>query len=74
LARAADKESQTKQFGKKTEKRGVPHEIRREYDLSGLKNGARGKYLTRLRAATNLYFFRPLSRGISPTNHQSMRR
>ena len=39
---------------KKTEKRGTKDELRREYDLSKLRGGARGKYVSRYRAGTNL--------------------
>jgi hypothetical protein len=39
---------------KKPEKRELTNEVRREYDLSKLKDGVRGKYLARYRAGTNL--------------------
>ena len=34
-------------------------ELRREYDLSKLKGGLRGKYLARYRAGTNLVLLSP---------------
>jgi hypothetical protein len=43
---------------KKTEKRGRD-ELRREYDLSKLKDGVRGKYAVRYRAGTNLVLLSP---------------
>jgi hypothetical protein len=43
---------------KKTEKRGSD-ELRREYDLSKLKGGVRGKYAVRYRAGTNLVLLSP---------------
>ena len=42
---------------KRTEKR--PDELRREYDLSKLKGGVRGKYAARYRAGTNLVLLSP---------------
>ena len=39
---------------KKTKKREGRDELRREYDLSKLKGGVRGKYVARYRAGTNL--------------------
>jgi len=44
---------------KKTEKRARRDELRREYDLSKLKGGVRGKYLSRYRAGTNLVLLSP---------------
>ena len=44
---------------KKTEKRERPDELRREYDLSKLKGGVRGKYIARYRAGTNLVLLSP---------------
>jgi hypothetical protein len=44
---------------KKTEKRERRDELRREYDLSKLKGGVRGKYLARYRAGTNLMLLSP---------------
>jgi hypothetical protein len=44
---------------KKTEKRERSDELRREYDLSGLKGGVRGKYIARYRAGTNLVLLSP---------------
>jgi hypothetical protein len=44
---------------KKTEKRDGLDELRREYDLSKLKGGVRGKYVARYRAGTNLVLLSP---------------
>jgi len=44
---------------KKTEKRERRNELRREYDLSKLKGGVRGKYLAPYRAGTNLVLLSP---------------
>jgi hypothetical protein len=44
---------------KKTEKRERSEELRREYDLSKLKGGVRGKYVARYRAGTNLVLLSP---------------
>jgi hypothetical protein len=44
---------------KKTEKRERRDELRREYDLSKLKGGVRGKYIARYRAGTNLVLLSP---------------
>jgi hypothetical protein len=44
---------------KKADKREVTGELRREYDLSKLKGGVRGKYLARYRAGTNLVLLSP---------------
>jgi hypothetical protein len=44
---------------KKTEKRERRGELRREYDLSKLKGGVRGKYTARYRAGTNLVLLSP---------------
>ncbi len=44
---------------KKTEKRQRRDELRREYDLSKLKGGVRGKYFARYRAGTNLVLLSP---------------
>jgi hypothetical protein len=44
---------------KKTEKREGRDELRREYDLSKLKGGVRGKYVSRYRAGTNLVLLSP---------------
>jgi len=44
---------------KTTEKRERRDELRREYDLSKLKGGVRGKYLARYRAGTNLVLLSP---------------
>jgi hypothetical protein len=42
-----------------TEKRERRDELRREYDLSELKGGVRGKYVARYRAGTNLVLLSP---------------
>ncbi len=44
---------------KKPEKRERREALRREYDLSKLKGGARGKYIARYRAGTNLVLLSP---------------
>ncbi|HZV89662.1 MAG TPA: hypothetical protein VFF95_19090 [Candidatus Binatus sp.] len=44
---------------KKAEKRVRRDELRREYDLSKLNGGVRGKYVERFRAGTNLVLLSP---------------
>jgi hypothetical protein len=44
---------------KKADKRGMTGELRREYDLSKLTGGVRGKYIARYRAGTNLVLLSP---------------
>jgi hypothetical protein len=44
---------------KKTEKQTDGNDLRREYDLSKLKGGVRGKYISRYRAGTNLVLLSP---------------
>jgi hypothetical protein len=44
---------------KMTDKRGKRNGLRREYDLSALKSGVRGKYFARYRAGTNLVLLSP---------------
>jgi hypothetical protein len=44
---------------RKTDKRERRDELRREYDLSKLKGGVRGKYIARYRAGTNLVLLSP---------------
>src|SRR5713226_7786128 len=44
---------------KKTEKRERQQDLRSEYDLSKLKGGVRGKYVSRYRAGTNLVLLSP---------------
>lgn len=44
---------------KRSEKRERREELRREYDLSKLKRGVRGKYIARYRAGTNLVLLSP---------------
>jgi len=44
---------------KKTEKRERQQDLRPEYDLSKLKGGVRGKYVSRYRAGTNLVLLSP---------------
>jgi hypothetical protein len=44
---------------KRTEKQERREELRREYDLSILKGGVRGKYVARYRAGTNLILLSP---------------
>ena len=52
---------------KKTKKRQRNNGMRPEYDLSKLKGGVRGKYLSRYRAGTNLALLSPDSPHIFPT-------
>jgi hypothetical protein len=44
---------------KRNEKQGAKDELRREYDLSALKGGVRGKYAARYRRGTNLVLLSP---------------
>jgi hypothetical protein len=44
---------------KRSERRKLTDELRREYDLSKLKGGVRGKYATRSQAGTNLVLLSP---------------
>jgi hypothetical protein len=44
---------------KRAEKRERRDDLRREYDLSKLKAGVRGKYTARYRAGTNLVLLSP---------------
>jgi hypothetical protein len=44
---------------KKTEKRRPPDDLRREYDLSKLEGGERGKYIARYKGHTNLVLLSP---------------
>lgn len=44
---------------KKSKKREGKDELRREYDMSELKGGVRGKYAARYRAGTNLVLLSP---------------
>jgi hypothetical protein len=44
---------------KKTDKRGRRDDLRREYDLSKMNSGVRGKYSERYRAGTNLVLLSP---------------
>jgi hypothetical protein len=46
-------------MNKKTEKRKVRDELRREYNLSKLKRGVRGKYAVRYKVGTNLVLLSP---------------
>jgi hypothetical protein len=43
----------------RAERRKLTDELRREYDLSKLKGGVRGKYATRYQAGTNLVHLSP---------------
>jgi len=43
-------------------------DLRREYDLSQLRGGVRGKYLERYRAGTNLALLAPDVRAAFPTD------
>ena len=44
---------------KQSEKRKQSDELRREYDLSKLRGGVRGKYAARYKAGTNLVLLSP---------------
>jgi hypothetical protein len=44
---------------KRTEKRKLHDGLRREYDLSKLRGGVRGKYAERYKAGTNLVLLSP---------------
>ena len=44
---------------KTAKKRKAADELRREYDLSSLKTGVRGKYFERYQAGTNLVLLSP---------------
>ena len=44
---------------KTAKKRKATDELRQEYDLSNMKNGARGKYFERYQAGTNLVLLSP---------------
>jgi len=44
---------------KKTGKRRPPDDLRREYDLSKLEGGVRGKYTARYKSRTNLVLLSP---------------
>jgi hypothetical protein len=44
---------------KRTEKRKLRDDLRREYDFSKLKGGVRGKYTERYQAGTNLVLLSP---------------
>jgi hypothetical protein len=44
---------------KKTDKRGRRDDLRREYDLSKMNGGIRGKYTRRYREGTNLVLLSP---------------
>jgi hypothetical protein len=44
---------------KTTERQEAKDELRREYDLSKLKGGVRGKYVARYRTGTNLVLLSP---------------
>jgi hypothetical protein len=44
---------------KKTEKQRPPDDLRREYDLSKLEGGVRGKYTARYKSRTNLVLLSP---------------
>jgi hypothetical protein len=57
--RARRRPASEKIMKKRTEKREARSELRREYDLSKLKGGVRGKYSARYRAGTNLVLLSP---------------
>ena len=54
---------------KRTEKQERRGELRREYDLSKLKGGVRGKYVARYRAGTNLVLLSPDVAAYFPDEH-----
>jgi hypothetical protein len=54
---------------KRTEKQERRGDLRREYDLSKLKGGVRGKYLARYRAGTNLVLLSPDVAAYFPDEH-----
>ncbi len=54
---------------KRTEKRRGKDELRRDYDLSKLKGGVRGKYAARYRAGTNLVLLSPDVAAHFPDEH-----
>ena len=54
---------------KRIEKQGRRDELRREYDLSNLKGGVRGKYVARFRAGTNLVLLSPDVAKYFPDEH-----
>jgi len=54
---------------KRTERRKPIDELRREYDLSKLKGGVRGKYATRYQAGTNLVLLSPDVAKYFPDEH-----
>ncbi|MGH9743179.1 MAG: BrnT family toxin [Candidatus Acidiferrum sp.] len=59
ITRAGRRRANENAMKKKTEKRERKDELRREYDLSELKGGVRGKYAARYRARTNLVLLSP---------------
>ena len=58
---------------KRSERRKLPDELRREYDLSKLKGGVRGKYATRYQVGTDLVLLSPDVAEYFP-NEQSVNR
>ena len=53
---------------KKTKARKPIDELRKEYDMSALKGGVRGKYTKRYQAGTNLALLTPEVRAAFPTD------
>jgi hypothetical protein len=53
---------------KKADRKSDADDLRPEYDLSKLKGGVRGKYLSRYRAGTNLALLAPDVRAAFPTD------
>lgn len=53
---------------KKNKARKPINELRKEYDLSVLKGGVRGKYAKRYQAGTNLALLTPEVRAAFPTD------
>ncbi len=53
---------------KKTKSKKPIDELRKEYDVSALKGGVRGKYTKRYQAGTNLALLTPEVRAAFPTD------
>ena len=57
--RSAVRSTEQRHYEEKKEKQERRDELSREYDISKLKNGIRGKYLARYRAGTHLVLLSP---------------
>lgn len=53
---------------KKTKAKKAGEELRKEYDITTLKGGVRGKYAKRYQAGTNLALLTPEVRAAFPTD------